>query len=107
MGVERSPCRLGVIANEFFDTRISRIGGFAMLSRQVARWADAMSDLNFQVHLFHGNPSKGTLASLTQVYGRPLHASLRNWRVHALQLLLSGARPDVWLSIDYRCLCFR
>jgi len=93
--------KLGIIANEFFDPTISRIGGFGMLSRQISRCAESLVDFPLSVQLFHGAPPPGATLP-RRVYGRPLHRPRGNWRGEKYTLLFSGARPDVWLSVDYR-----
>ena len=97
-----APTTLGIIANEFFDPTISRIGGFGMLSRQITQCVEQIEHPKLAVHLFHGDPPKTQTAPLTRVYNRPTHAATGSWRRDKYKLLLTGALPKIWLSVDYR-----
>ncbi|MDR4467892.1 MAG: glycosyltransferase family 4 protein [Nitrospira sp.] len=91
--------RLGIVASEFFDPRIGRMGGFGWAARQVARFFRSRPDLGVEV-VFIG-------AGFTI----PLH--LFGAHVHDTPLIafssgksygkaLEDHKPDLCLTIDYR-----
>ena len=102
VGSTNRSIKLGIVANEFFDPTLSRVGGFGMLSRQIARCAERINNPQLAVHLYYGSPPNEANVALDQVYGRPMHLAKGPWRLSKYKILLTGARPDVWLSIDYR-----
>jgi glycosyltransferase involved in cell wall biosynthesis len=92
--------RVGLVANEFFDSAVGRLGGFGWATRQVAR-------------LFSGDPSLGV--DLTLLTGELRAARARRQvEVHGTKLVLREApvwrhvralqreRLDLLLTIDYR-----
>lgn len=100
----KSKIRLGIIANEFFDERISRLGGFGMLSRQIVRASQSRPDSRLEVDLFWGDPPKEMVerGDVSQVYGRPLRIPTGRWRRDKLERMTTFSVPDVFLIIDYR-----
>ncbi|MEL6258294.1 MAG: glycosyltransferase family 4 protein [Pseudomonadota bacterium] len=100
----KSSIRLGIIANEFFDEKISRLGGFGMLSRQIARAAADASDPKVKVDLYWGDPPDDIRerTDLNKVYDRPLYIPTRNWKSDKLKRIATRTAPDVFLTIDYR-----
>jgi glycosyltransferase involved in cell wall biosynthesis len=92
--------KLGVVANEFFDQRVGRMGGFGWAARQVAR-------------CFRENPARGVdVVFLTNA--RELENAERARFVHETPLVCFGRRRfenvrrlraekiDLLLLIDYR-----
>jgi glycosyltransferase involved in cell wall biosynthesis len=100
---EKSKIRLGIIANEFFDARISRLGGFGMLSKQIVAASHDAKNPKLLVDMYwaHRMESDGPLEQ-KKVYGRPLRVPSWNWKRDKASILMRGARPDVILTIDYR-----
>ena len=96
----RNRQRLGIIANEFFDPRISRIGGFGILTRQIVNCAAEYDDPKIDVDLYWGEPPEDLNPNGLKVYDRPLHIRTDSYRRDRLRLLLR--RPDLFLTIDYR-----
>tara|TARA_R110002020_G_scaffold316899_2_gene532250 strand:+ start:15866 stop:17071 length:1206 start_codon:yes stop_codon:yes gene_type:complete len=100
----KSRIRLGIIANEFFDQRISRMGGFGMLSKQIAEAAAQSTGAHIDVDLYWGEAPKHVIESgkKMSVYGRPLRYPSWNWRRDKLSIMSKFAAPDIFLTIDYR-----
>jgi len=96
--------RLGIIANEFFDHRISRLGGFGMLSKQIVEAAGISHDPKIDVDLYWCEPDREALAKIgkQQVYGRPLRTPSWKWHGDKFAIVAKRAVPDIWLTIDYR-----
>ena len=91
--------RLGIVASEFFEPRIGRIGGFGWAARQVAR-------------LFRSRPDLGVEVVFIGV-GLTIPQTLRGARIHDTPLITFSSRdsyekaledhkPDLCLTIDYR-----
>jgi glycosyltransferase involved in cell wall biosynthesis len=100
----KSRIRLGIVANEFFDQRISRMGGFGMLSKQIAEAALLATDKRLDVDMYWGEAPEHVVGSgkNLSVYGRPLRYPTWNWRRDKLSILTKLATPDIFLTIDYR-----
>src|ERR1700722_1600836 len=90
---------IGIVANEFFDEELGRMGGFGWAARQVARF-------------FHSNPQLGVTvlflaAGLTSRDGRLQtysHDTLLIFDPAApnCQQTIARHRLDLLLTIDYR-----
>lgn len=100
----KSTIRLGIIANEFFDERISRLGGFGMLSKQITAAAKGSTDPKLLVDMYWGHQPElaDGQANPTSVYDRPLYIPSNRWRRDKLELMVKMAQPDLFLTIDYR-----
>lgn len=94
------PFKVGVVANEFFDLAIGRMGGFGWATRQVAACFNRNPDLNVEIVFLAG-----------ELYGTPDKAEDT---VHGCRLILRqknrwdycqtiwAEQFDLLLSIDYR-----
>ena len=100
----KSKIRLGIVANEFFDQRISRLGGFGMLSKQIVAASHSATDPKLLVDMYWGHPQNEGEESgrVNRVYDRPLRIPSWNWKRDKASVLLRGAQPDIFLTIDYR-----
>ncbi|MEO1476485.1 MAG: glycosyltransferase family 4 protein [Pseudomonadota bacterium] len=101
---EKSRLRLGIIANEFFDARISRLGGFGMLSKQIVAAAEGSSNPQIDVDLYWGDPPDHIRESneKLEIYGRPARFPKYKWRREKLSIMAERKVPDLFLTIDYR-----
>ncbi len=90
---------LGVVANEFFDLGLGRMGGFGWAARELAR-SFADPSLGVDVVFLTGELLDSGDGQETVVHGRPLilrsPSAVRNARRVRTQ------HPDVLLLIDYR-----
>jgi len=91
--------KLGIVANEFFDEKIGRVGGFGWAARQVATFFNSRPDLDVDVVFLAAGIKNRTGASYTRVHdtlfvfestGAKYRETIRN---HAIDLVL---------TIDYR-----
>ena len=91
--------RLGIVASEFFDPRIGRMGGFGWAARQVARFFRSRPDLGVEV-VFIGAGFTIPLPFLgTHIHDTPLIAFASG---KSYGKALEDHMPDVCLTIDYR-----
>jgi glycosyltransferase involved in cell wall biosynthesis len=89
--------KLGIVANEFFDPALGRMGGFGWAARQVARCFSEDPSLGVEVTFF-SREHRGEEDLLS--HGRPLipiHASRWSYRARVRR-----EKVDLLLSIDYR-----
>jgi len=90
--------RLGIIANEFFDPALGRMGGFGWAARQVTRCFLDRPQLGVSVRLLTSDPSALPHGQQrARVHGAPLDL-LRDDDLNAL----GNAGLDLLLTIDYR-----
>ncbi len=91
--------KLGIVANEFFDKKIGRVGGFGWAARQVATFFNSRPDLGVDAVFLAAGIKNRTGASYTRVHdtllvfestGAKYREIIRN---HAIDLVL---------TIDYR-----
>jgi len=91
--------KLGVLANEFFDPALGRMGGFGWAARQVARCFQDPG-LGVDVVYLTGELRAAPGQRETVVHGRRLllrqPSALANFRQ------IQAERPDLLLTIDYR-----
>ena len=96
-----SPVRVGIVANEFFDPSLGRMGGFGWAARKAATtFAEHPEQhitpvfLTAQLRAFQGraHPTTSGGIPLLLLHNRRLKNTVR----------LLRARIDVFLSIDYR-----
>ncbi|SRR6266508_53139 len=92
--------KIGVVANEFFDRRLGRMGGFGWAARQVARCFNADPSLGDRVVLLTNDPHVLAYRSEALVHGaRLLH--IRPNRPEDL-FRLESEQISLLLFIDYR-----
>ena len=103
---KKNTLKLGIIANEFFDLSVGRMGGFGWATRQVAK---CFQDPNLGVEvvflsgeLTKGNPTESATANreLKTIHGTRLIPRQPNRWANMLQLWQE--KIDVLLAIDYR-----
>lgn len=93
--------RLGIIANEFFDPALGRMGGFGWAARQVTRCFLDRPQLGVRVRLLTADPSAlPSGQQQAQAHGAPLEL-LRGDDQDALAAL-GQLGLDLLLTIDYR-----
>jgi glycosyltransferase involved in cell wall biosynthesis len=91
---------LGVVANEFFDLRLGRMGGFGWAARQVARCFQADPALGVEVVFLTNAADAGDRRPETTVHGARL-VSFHGGRLQNVRRL-RAERIDLLLGIDYR-----
>ena len=91
--------KLGVVANEFFDLSVGRMGGFGWATRQVAKcFSDP--ELGVEVVFLSGELTTDKCSTKTTIHGTKFIPRQPNrW---ANMLSLWQERIDVLLVIDYR-----
>ena len=96
--------RLGVVANEFFDRSLGRMGGFGFAARQVIRLLHDDPSLGVEVIVLPGEPLRFPDAEPPTVHGAraiPFHGrGLRG--AHRLRRAVGERPPHLLLTIDYR-----
>ena len=100
----KSRIRLGIVANEFFDQKISRLGGFGMLSKQIVAASHGTTNPRLDVDMYWGSPPQHILDAKQKltVYDRPLRYPSNKWHQDKLSIISKMAAPDIFLTIDYR-----
>jgi glycosyltransferase involved in cell wall biosynthesis len=92
--------RLGLIANEFFDERLGRVGGFGQAARRVAECFNHDPALGVDVVFLSGeHPAAGGLREIRVHDTRMILADFRRLGYYAA---LRRERFDLLLTIDYR-----
>lgn len=96
--------RLGVVANEFFDRSLGRMGGFGFAARQVIRLLHDDPSLGVEVVVMPGEPLRFPDAGPPTVHGaRAVPFNGRGLRgAHRLRRAVGGRSPHLLLTIDYR-----
>lgn len=94
----RRPLRVGILANEFFDRRLGRMGGFGWAARHAARCFRRLPD-EVRPFLVSGEHF-GRWRSRTRSHGVPL--TLRSRNADVWRRRLESLELDLLLSIDYR-----
>ncbi|MCA1641479.1 MAG: glycosyltransferase family 4 protein [Acidobacteria bacterium] len=92
--------KLGVVANEFFDLRLGRMGGFGWAARQVARCLKEDPSLGVEVVFLTNASDVGNGRHETTVHETRL-VSFNRGRLDNLRRL-RAERLDLLLGIDYR-----
>ena len=92
--------KLGVIANEFFELSIGRMGGFGWATRQVAKCFNTDPDLGIDVVFLSGDLRTSSDQPETLIHGSRLIARQRNQFEYARRIWSEGI--DLLLAIDYR-----
>jgi glycosyltransferase involved in cell wall biosynthesis len=93
----RQRLRLAVVANEFFDRGVGRMGGFGWAAAQVARCFRDAPHLGVEVVFLTGELRARDGAAETRVHGAPLLLRTPDYRERIRRL-----SPDLLLLIDYR-----
>jgi glycosyltransferase involved in cell wall biosynthesis len=88
--------RVGIIANEFFDETVGRMGGFGWVAAAAASCLRSRPDLVKSVEFLSGERARGAESEVVS-HGLPLHFYPRSADRGML-----GDRFDVLLSVDYR-----
>jgi glycosyltransferase involved in cell wall biosynthesis len=92
------PIKLGVVANEFFDLELGRMGGFGWATRQVARCFQAEPSRGVEVVFLSGEPRAA--GGKGEVHGTRLLLQPESRLEHLRRL--RAERLDLLLMIDYR-----
>ena len=90
--------RIGIIANEFFDSRVGTMGGFGWIAAATAKAVINDATGGVAVEFLCGDPAPAGLTGHVASHGVPLHFPPRR----RLEWPLERDRFDLLLSIDYR-----
>jgi glycosyltransferase involved in cell wall biosynthesis len=99
MAVSRS-LTLGLLANEFFDRALGRMGGFGWAVSRLADLFTAEPELQVRPIVFAGERLPARLGAADVVHGASFVP--RTWNAYADARRLKAERPDVLIAIDYR-----
>ena len=92
--------KLGVIANEFFELSISRMGGFGWAASQVAKCFNSDPDLGVDLVFLSGELTSEAIGSDTLVHETRLIPYQQNQFEYCRRIWAEGI--DIILAIDYR-----
>ncbi|WP_227500001.1 glycosyltransferase family 4 protein [Synechococcus sp. PCC 7335] len=92
--------KLGVVANEFFDRKLGRMGGFGWATQQVAKCFNESPDLGVDLVFISGERVALQAKDKSLVHGTKLISTSRN-TIHFVRQLWAE-KIDILLSIDYR-----
>ncbi len=92
--------KLGVIANEFFELSISRMGGFGWAASQVAKCFNSDPDLGVDIVFLSGELTSEAIESDTLVHQTRLIPYQQNQFEYCRRIW--AERIDIILAIDYR-----
>ncbi|MEQ9486700.1 glycosyltransferase family 4 protein [Coleofasciculus sp. F4-SAH-05] len=92
--------KVGVIANEFFDLSVSRMGGFGWATRQVANCFNANPNLGVDVVFIAGESYAQSSQPDPRIHQTPLIQRQPNKWAYARRIW--SEKIDLILSIDYR-----
>ena len=98
--MSNTPLRIGIVANEFFDASIGRVGGFGWAARKAADVFVNHSACNAKVFFLTAEELDTDRSGSTELEGIPL-ISLYGNRLSNIAKLLPK-KIDVLLTIDYR-----
>lgn len=100
MAQKKKRLKLGIVANEFLDTRIGRAGGFGWAARQAARCFTEDPNLGVDVVFLAGSLAGASGQSETTAHDtRLLFNQPGRWNyLRAVR----GERIDLLLTVDYR-----
>jgi glycosyltransferase involved in cell wall biosynthesis len=93
-----SPLRVGIVANEFFDLRLGRMGGFGWAALHAARSFKRLPGVVTPV--FISGEHVGRWRRRRRSNGIPL--TLRHWDLEVWERRLTALRLDLLLTIEYR-----
>lgn len=93
----RRRLRLAIVANEFFDREIGRMGGFGWAAAEVARCFREAPELGVDVVFLTGERLARERGDETRVHDTPLLLRSGDYRAR-----LRALAPDLLLLIDYR-----
>lgn len=91
--------KLGIIANEFFEPAVGRMGGFGWAARQVAKFFASYPDLAVNVVFLAVGLTGGSKMNPTRIHETRL---IYHHRAPEYQTLLREENFDLLLTIDYR-----
>lgn len=91
--------KLAIVANEFFDEKIGRFGGFGWAARQVATFFNSRPDLGVDVVFFAADIKNRTGARYTRVHDTPLIFESTGAKYREI---IRNHAIDLVLTIDYR-----
>ncbi|MEQ9369170.1 MAG: glycosyltransferase family 4 protein [Coleofasciculus chthonoplastes F3-SA18-01] len=92
--------KVGVIANEFFDLSVSRMGGFGWATRQVANCFNSNPNLGVDVVFIAGESYDQSGQPDSRIHQTPLILRQPNKWAYARRIW--SEKIDLILSIDYR-----
>ena len=108
MGISSGKFTIGVVANEFFDLHLGRMGGFGWSTLLLAQVFRRREDLHVQLIFIFADHTQRKASSrskngneVSSVHGWPLielHEPERPWT----QRYLQAAQLDVFIFIDFR-----
>src|SRR4051794_13705117 len=96
----RERIKLGIIANEFFDLKIGRMGGFGWAARQVANLFNEHPEHGVEVVFLNRTLQLGDDTINAQVHQTPLVMRPAGWLAGIRQL--RAEKFNLLLMIDYR-----
>jgi len=91
--------KLGIVANEFFDEKIGRVGGFGWAARQVATFFNSRPDLGVDVVFLAAGIKNRSGASSTLIHDTPLVFEPTGAKYREI---IRNHAIDLVLTIDYR-----
>lgn len=91
---------LGIVANEFFDPSIGRLGGFGWATRQVARTFRQRPEAGVDIVFLSREHAARETGGVIEVHGAPLIPQQESRLGYYRSLKSAGI--DLLLSIDYR-----
>jgi len=95
-----TPLKVGVVANEFFDKSIGRLGGFGWAARRAAEVLEKHPKSNSEVYFLTANEMSNGFVKKDLLQNTPL-ISLNGNRIHNFAKMFSIG-VDILLAIDYR-----
>lgn len=100
MSLFSRPIKLGILANEFLDPSIGRVGGFGWAARTAADVFEANPELGVEPVFLSGEHRVDGERQTTVSNGTRLVLRRRGWREN--YLALARERIDIILTIEYR-----
>jgi glycosyltransferase involved in cell wall biosynthesis len=91
---------LGLVANEFFDRALGRMGGFGWAVSRVARLLAGEPDLRVRPAIIAGERIETSVQPGARVHGAPFLP--HTWNALADARRLRALHPDLLLAVDYR-----
>jgi glycosyltransferase involved in cell wall biosynthesis len=97
---QKQSIKVGIVANEFFDQAVGRMGGFGWLAREAAICFKQNTNQEVEPVFLTGELRSWTGEKATVSHGVPLVYAQDNWEDYVLTL--QSYKIDVLLTIDYR-----
>lgn len=98
--VQKNKIKLGLIANEFYDLSLGRMGGFGVAIRQVADLFNQKSELEVEPVFITGGLSE--TGGQTEVIAHGTRLLILPKDKHQRRQLLKNEKFDIVLTMDYR-----